>query len=154
MSVKNGEYAINQEMLRAVMNGYAVDMEILCMSHEQRTAMGDKLQQMKKEYEERVKIDEAVHISSEEEESSETEPTSADESAGDKCTALMTTVPQLSQEFMAQLSQLQVGLGLYGYKSLARQTMFGLWYQSIATKDVYTQALEQNWNGRSMHKTL
>ena len=50
LSIAKPDYAINKEMLRAVLNGYAVDAKVPCQLSQQQKEMSDILKEMADEY--------------------------------------------------------------------------------------------------------
>jgi hypothetical protein len=50
LSIAKPDYAINKEMLRAVLNGYAIDAKVPCQLNQQQRQMSDILKKMADEY--------------------------------------------------------------------------------------------------------
>ena len=50
LSTLNSEYAINEKMLRAVLNGYSIDMTEPCTKYMQDQKIGSRLNKMRQEF--------------------------------------------------------------------------------------------------------
>ena len=51
LSILKEEYAINEKMLRAVLNGYNIDMEVPCQKYIQNREISSVMKQMKEDFE-------------------------------------------------------------------------------------------------------
>jgi len=112
LSVSNPDYAINPTLLRAVLNGFYIDMKIACTKFDEEKLFGSKIKQMQQEFrDDRAKLEEKMASSSEDEVVSDLEPDLSEESES-KCVAV---IHKGTPTFIPIFT---LGLGLSGYKNL------------------------------------